>query len=237
HLLLNGLVGVLLGWRAALAIPVGLLLQAALIGHGGYSTLGVNSCILTVPALLAWGAWQGLHRVAWLRHPWGRGGLVAGSVMLWTLSLVFSMAMFWTNPPGPLETLETATAWRITFAPYTLASVLLLSLLAALVERRWEQAPEFPLGLLIGTTAVLATMLGNSLVLLWGGQEDWHTLVLLVLVAHMPIAVLEGVVLGFTVGFLARVKPEMLGWRLAGQAKQTLNLAPENRQCTVDSLS
>src|SRR5438876_21806 len=35
HLLLNGLVGVLLGWRAALAIPVGLLLQAILFGHGG----------------------------------------------------------------------------------------------------------------------------------------------------------------------------------------------------------
>ena len=29
HLLLNGLVGVILGWRAALAIPVGLFLQAA----------------------------------------------------------------------------------------------------------------------------------------------------------------------------------------------------------------
>src|SRR5262245_32010012 len=38
HLLLNGLVGVLLGRRAAVAVVVGLALQAVLIGHGGIST-------------------------------------------------------------------------------------------------------------------------------------------------------------------------------------------------------
>src|SRR5947208_1498222 len=35
HLLLNGLLGVILGRRLCLAIPVGLLLQALLFGHGG----------------------------------------------------------------------------------------------------------------------------------------------------------------------------------------------------------
>src|SRR5579871_5672190 len=52
HLLLNGLVGVILGRRAALAIPVGLFLQAALIGHGGFTTLGINSCVMVLPALV-----------------------------------------------------------------------------------------------------------------------------------------------------------------------------------------
>src|SRR5262249_54977640 len=50
HLLLNGLLGVALGCRVGLAIPVGLFLQAALIAHGGFSTLGINSCIMVVPA-------------------------------------------------------------------------------------------------------------------------------------------------------------------------------------------
>src|SRR5260370_25043830 len=45
HLLFNGLVGVVLGWRACLAIPVGLLLQAILLQHGGYTAVGINSCI------------------------------------------------------------------------------------------------------------------------------------------------------------------------------------------------
>src|SRR5262249_18272929 len=48
HLLLNGLLGVILGWRVALAVPVGLFLQAALTVHGGFTTLGVNSCIMII---------------------------------------------------------------------------------------------------------------------------------------------------------------------------------------------
>src|SRR5262245_32571596 len=66
HLLLNGLVGVVLGRRAALAIPVGLFLQAALIGHGGFTTLGINSCVMTLPALLAWLVFGGLRRLPWV---------------------------------------------------------------------------------------------------------------------------------------------------------------------------
>src|SRR5438128_12220839 len=87
HLLLNGLVGVVLGRRAALAIPVGLFLQAALIGHGGFTTLGINSCVMTLPALLAWQAFAILRRVPWIRQPWFRAGLVALSTLVWTLSL------------------------------------------------------------------------------------------------------------------------------------------------------
>lgn len=53
HLILNALVGVVLGRRAPLAISVGLLLQAVLLAHGGYSTLGVNATLISLPALLA----------------------------------------------------------------------------------------------------------------------------------------------------------------------------------------
>src|SRR5947209_10992754 len=53
HLLFNGLVGILLGWRACLAIPVGLLLQAIFIQHGGFTTLGINACVMVLPAVLA----------------------------------------------------------------------------------------------------------------------------------------------------------------------------------------
>src|SRR5262249_1909007 len=53
HLLMNGLAGVILGRRVCLAVPIGLLLQAVLAGHGALSTLGVNSCVMIVPALLA----------------------------------------------------------------------------------------------------------------------------------------------------------------------------------------
>src|SRR5437899_8098412 len=70
HLLLNGLVGVVLGRRAALAIPVGLFLQAALIGHGGFTTLGINSCVMVIPALLARQVFVVLERLGGLRRSW-----------------------------------------------------------------------------------------------------------------------------------------------------------------------
>jgi cobalt/nickel transport system permease protein len=225
HLLLNGLVGVVLGRRAGLAIPVGLFLQAALIGHGGFTTLGVNSVVLTVPALLAWLLFAGLRRVPWIRHPTFRAALVFGSVLAWTLSLVYSLALLLGNQVSQVESLNTAWADYLTFHPATLGIALLLAGAATGLESRLENAPEFPLGLLVGEVAVLATMLLNCLVLLWGGQEDWHSLALLVFAAHLPIAVVEGIVLGFTVGFLARVKPEMLGW-----------ITPEDKPCPVDSL-
>lgn len=53
HLLLTGLVGVVLGRRAPLAIAVALPLQAFLLGHGGFTALGVNVVVMTVPALVA----------------------------------------------------------------------------------------------------------------------------------------------------------------------------------------
>jgi cobalt/nickel transport system permease protein len=153
HLLFNGLVGVVLGRRAALAIPVGLFLQAALLGHGGYSTLGINSCVMVLPALFSWQLFAGLQCVPFLRHKW------------------------------------------------------------------------FVIGLLVGMSSVLATVALNSLVLAWGGEENWRILAELVFLAHLPIVAIEGIVVGFTVRFLAQVKPEMLGL-----------LLPEKNECPVESL-
>jgi cobalt/nickel transport system permease protein len=204
HLVLNSLVGVLLGRRAALAIPLAVALQMVLLGHGGFTTIGVNACVMTLPALLAGSLFGLLRRVRWARHPWFRAGLVVAGALPWMLSLVFSMALISLN-------LSVPRAGQATFHPATLAAVGLLALLLARAERGLDNAPEFPLGLLVGVLAVLATSALNAAVLLWGGAEDWHTIALLVFVAHLPVVVIEGVVVGFTVGFLARVKPEMLG--------------------------
>lgn len=55
HPLLNGLLGVLLGWAAFPAIFVALLLQAMLFGVGGITVLGVNTVTLALPAVVAHG--------------------------------------------------------------------------------------------------------------------------------------------------------------------------------------
>jgi cobalt/nickel transport system permease protein len=59
HLLLNGLMGLLLGWAAMPAIFVALLLQAIFFGFGGLVVLGVNTMNLALPALV----------VGWLLRP------------------------------------------------------------------------------------------------------------------------------------------------------------------------
>jgi cobalt/nickel transport system permease protein len=52
HLAVNGLVGLLLGWVAFPAILVGLLLQAILFQYGGLTSLGVNTVIMSLPAVI-----------------------------------------------------------------------------------------------------------------------------------------------------------------------------------------
>jgi len=52
HLILNGLVGIILGSAAFLSIFLGLILQALLFGHGGVTTIGCNAILMGVPALI-----------------------------------------------------------------------------------------------------------------------------------------------------------------------------------------
>ncbi len=52
HLLLNGLMGVVLGWASVPAILVALVLQAAFFGYGGLLVLGVNTLNMALPALV-----------------------------------------------------------------------------------------------------------------------------------------------------------------------------------------
>jgi cobalt/nickel transport system permease protein len=52
HLILNGLLGIVLGLAALPAIFVGLFLQALFFGYGGITVLGVNTIVMGVPAII-----------------------------------------------------------------------------------------------------------------------------------------------------------------------------------------
>jgi len=213
HLLLNGLLGVVIGRRAPLAVLIGLALQFALFAHGGYTTIGVNTCVMALPALAA--AWLfGVLRFG-TRWAWFRSGLVAVSVLLWTLCLIYTVILLWLGRSTRMDDGSFANAalasLPVAFQPIILAAAALLACGAAWLERRAKHPSEFPAGLIVGMTSVLATLALAATALLWGSAEDWHTTVLVLFIAHMPIAAIEGMILGFAVGFLARVKPEMLG--------------------------
>jgi cobalt/nickel transport system permease protein len=145
HLVLNGLLGALLGLFAFPAILIGLLLQAVMFGHGGLTTLGVNGLILGLPALVAYALFRAGSRSGHLPtlRKTALFGFLAGAVAISLSVLLFSLILF-ANMPAHLS---------------------------AAVER-----------------AAIMTLL----------------------IAHLPLALLEGVMTGFLVVFLFRVHPAIL---------------------------
>ena len=78
-------------------------------------------------------------------------------------------------------------------------------------KRRGLQSPrlEAVFGALAGGLAVLASVLLVSLELLALG-EAFNEISLLVIGAHLPVMIIEALVVGAAAGFLLKVKPEML---------------------------
>jgi cobalt/nickel transport system permease protein len=95
HLLFHGLLGVVLGRRALLALPVGLGLQAALLGHGGITTLGVNATLFGVAALAA--SWVYRQLGSGVR-PFLAGALAAAVAVL--ISGVLLVGILWSLGEG-----------------------------------------------------------------------------------------------------------------------------------------
>jgi cobalt/nickel transport system permease protein len=52
HLMLNGLIGIMMGWAAFPVVLIGLLIQGLLFQYGGLTTLGVNTLNVAGPAVL-----------------------------------------------------------------------------------------------------------------------------------------------------------------------------------------
>ncbi len=135
HLVLNGLVGILLGWASVPAIATALFLQALLFGFGGLTVLGVNIVIMAAPAV--------------------------------AVSFLFGSMV---RKPGKSQLLGAFLAG--------LGAILLSTLLLALA--------------LVGT------------------DSSFLTTAKLLLVAQLPLMLLEGLITLFVVSFLAKVQPDLL---------------------------
>jgi cobalt/nickel transport system permease protein len=135
HLLLNGLMGLLLGWPAFPAILVSLFLQSLLFQFGGLTVLGVNTFNVAAPAVLCFYLFRGILR---------QGGV---------LGAVGAFAC--------------------------------------------------------GFTTVLLTALLTALSLLFTG-EGFLAVAQLVVLAHIPVMVIEGIFTLFAFLYLVKVRPEMV---------------------------
>jgi cobalt/nickel transport system permease protein len=135
HLILNGIVGLILGWGAFPTILVALVLQGVLFQYGGLTTLGVNTMIMAAPAVLCY-------------------------------------YLF-----GPLVKRQRAVALTGAFA-CGFVSILL--------------------GALVAGAALMFT------------EENFLEVTLLVISAHLPVMVIEGVITVFCVAFFLKVQPDLL---------------------------
>lgn len=137
HLLLNGLMGLLLGLAALPAIFVSLLLQAVFFGFGGLLVLGVNTMNLALPALVVALLLRPLlkrvlerdtgqqHRQAFLV---GSASGVLGVVL--TALLLSGSLLLSGEPFGPA-----ARVIAITFVPLALVEGLLTGIVVAFLLR------------------------------------------------------------------------------------------------------
>ncbi|MBE9474570.1 MAG: cobalt transporter CbiM [Chloroflexi bacterium] len=145
HLVLNGLLGVVLGYYAFPAILIGLFFQAVMFQHGGLTTLGVNATIMGLPALLAYFVFR-------LRSRLG-----------------LSDSRIWTGVFG------------------FLSGALGLGIAA-----------------LLAFTILIITIPGNI-----DAAAERASITALIL-AHVPLMLIEGLFTALVVTFLQRVKPELL---------------------------
>jgi cobalt/nickel transport system permease protein len=211
HLLLNGLLGVVLGLRAGLAIAVGLLLQALLFGHGGVTALGVNIAVYAPPAMLAGLVCGPLRRSELVRIPAVRFALViiAAVVLLGTAVLAaqwLHVALTKGRDQFPADPRE----WWLTH-PVVMLGTVLGAAVAAAAERWVEADPEFAVGLLLGGATAYATVGLNVLWLAVAGLPAVRPMAGVALFANLPVVLVEAIGVGFVLAYLAKARPEWVG--------------------------
>lgn len=140
HLVLNGLLGVMLGWAAFPAIFVALALQALLFQFGGLTVLGVNTFTMALPPVLCFYVFRAMLT-------------------------------------GPA---------------------------------RLRGGAAFACGFLAVGCSALLTAAALAL-----SGEAFVPAARALLLAHVPVMLVEGVVTSLVVSFIARVRPEMLSFTSA----------------------
>ncbi len=136
HLVLNGLVGILLGFGAFPSILIALLLQALFFQFGGIIVLGANTANMALPAVIVYLLFKKLC-ISEKRRNRIIGGFLSGSISIILSGTMVALCLFFTG-------------------------------------------------------------------------SNFNHAAKTVLIAHVPIMIIEGIITALVVDFIFRVKPEML---------------------------
>jgi len=138
HLVLNGLLGAMLGYFAFPAILIGLFFQAVMFQHGGLTTLGVNAMIMGLPAIIV----HYIFRLRKLGNKEGRKKTAVFGFLSGAIALGISVAMFvvilLTSMPAELDvSTERAAIYTLAIAYLPLIAIegVITSMLAVFLQR------------------------------------------------------------------------------------------------------
>ncbi|MDY6861486.1 MAG: cobalt transporter CbiM [Thermodesulfobacteriota bacterium] len=93
HLILNGLVGIILGPMAFVSIFLGLVMQALLFQHGGITTIGVNALMMGIPALLSYRIFN-LNKKIKFKYSASIFGAIAGGSSIFLSAVILAILLF-----------------------------------------------------------------------------------------------------------------------------------------------
>ena len=142
HLVLNGMMGIILGYYAFPAILIGLLFQTIFFHHGGLSTLGVNAVIMGVPALVAYYLWS-LHRMPLFAKPWTKNIIAFCSSAITILLSAFIFVFITFNDIAPDLDIDTEkTAILASLVGYGLQAIIEGVLTVMLINFLLKVKPE-----------------------------------------------------------------------------------------------
>jgi len=126
HLIMNGFVGLLLGWAAFPAILVALLLQGVFFQFGGITTLGVNTIIMALPAVTSYYLFRPLlwkNQTTGLLGAFGTGfcavffsAVIVGAALMFTETNFLEVAILVSAAHIPIMIIEgIVTAFCVAF--------------------------------------------------------------------------------------------------------------------------
>ena len=204
HLVLSGFAGVTLGILAYPCIFIAVVMQAFLFQHGGVTTIGINTVNMGVPALISFLLFRtGMKLNIEIKRKEVIIGAIAGGIAVALVILLFTV-----------ELLISGKEYTDVTQFFIITHILMILIVSYLIYRTGiklsvEIRKEVLFGAIAGGTAVALAVLLLAVELLVTG-EKFTEITTTVVLAHIPVILVEAIFTGVIVGFLATVKPEML---------------------------
>ncbi|MDJ0536004.1 MAG: cobalt transporter CbiM [Xenococcaceae cyanobacterium MO_207.B15] len=124
HLILNGMMGAILGYYAFLAIPIGLFFQAVMFNHGGISTLGINTLIMGLPAIAAYHLFRLRDKVPRNRQFWTKVLAFASGAFALLLSATLFAAIAISTISPDLDAAQERNAIYLSLVSYGIQAII-----------------------------------------------------------------------------------------------------------------